>query len=435
MAIADCFLYSPTTTAVTDIPLNATQPVSGLLAAVRFAAMRGVQIPPQEEDFSADPVELFFDLAFVFAFSRLVYLLVHQPDWTGVGEFALLFPLIWLPWTQFTWSANAVPGNNRKVRIAFLVGTVACVPMAASVTTAFDDGGLSFAISVGVILSLGLLTMIAGVGSDSAAYASIVRYSIPNVIAVGALIAGALFERDVRIVCWVVAILIVLYGTIRAGDNEWLIRPGHFAERHGLILIVALGEVIVAIGLPVVAALEEGEGVPGSVLTALIASGAFACLLWWAYFDRVNPALEHRHEAHRDPQDRGLYARDVYTYGHLPIIAGIVLIAAALEEITLHPSDSLDVAFRWMLYGGLILYFGGVAVSVWRAFRVIAKERAVGLVVLLVPVLVAGTISGLALLIITNVLLLAVLVAEQIRIEGRPSPAGEAASVTSSSDR
>lgn len=397
--------------------------------------MRGVIVPPQEEDFTADPVELFFDLAFVFAFSRLVYLLVHHPDWAGVGEFALLFSLIWLPWTQFTWSANAVPGNNRKVRVAFLVGTVATVPMAASVTTALDDGGLTFAISLGVILSLGLVTMIAGLESDSAVYSAIVRYSIPNVVAVGVLIVGAFFERDVRIVFWVVAILIVVYGTIRAGDNEWLVRPQHFAERHGLILIVALGEVIVAIGLPVVRTLEEGDGVPGSALAALIASGAFAGMLWWAYFDRVNPALEHRHEIHQDPQHRGLYARDVYTYGHLPIIAGIVLIAAALEEITHHPSETLGIAFRWMLYSGLVLYLGGVALSVWRAFRVIARERVVGFVLLLVPTALAGTMSGLALLIITNVLLLGVLIAEQIRIEGRPSAAAAAASVTSSPDR
>jgi len=259
-----------------------------------------------------------------------------------------------------------------------------------------------------------------------------VRYSIPNIVAVGVLIAGAFFERDVRIVFWIGAFLIVVYGTIRAGDNEWLVRPQHFAERHGLILIVALGEVIVAIGLPVVEALEAGDGVAGSALAALIASGAFACLLWWAYFDRVNPALEHRHEVHADPQHRGRYARDIYTYCHLPIIAGIVLIAAALEEITLHPSESLGVAFRWMLYSGLVLYLGGVALSVWRAFRVIARERVIGLVVLVVPTALAGSLSGLALLVITNVLLLGVLITEHLRIEGRPSAADPIAPASAS---
>ena len=172
--------------------------------------MKGIVVPPQEDDFTADPVELFFDLAYVFAFSRLVYLLVHEPNWTGVGEFALLFWLIWLPWTQFTWSANAVSGNNRKVRVAFLIGTVASVPMAASVTTAFGDGGLSFAIPLAVILSLGLVTMIVGLERDSEVVSSVVSYSIPNIIAVVVLITGALFDREIRIPVWIAAIAIVV---------------------------------------------------------------------------------------------------------------------------------------------------------------------------------------------------------------------------------
>jgi low temperature requirement protein LtrA len=382
--------------------------------------MKGVLVPPREEDFTADPVELFFDLAFVFAFSRLVYLLVHQPDWSGVGEFALLFTLIWLPWTQFTWSANAVSGNNRRVRLAFLIGTVASVPMAASVTTALGDGGLTFAVPLGVILALGLVTMIAGLERGSAVYSSIVRYSIPNVVAVVVLIGGAFFDREIRIVVWIVAIAIVVFGTIRAGDNEWLVRPGHFAERHGLILIVALGEVIVAVGIPVVGALEEGKGLPGRTLAALVAAGSFACLLWWAYFDRVNPALEHRHEGH-DAHGRGRFARDVYTYGHLPVAAGVILIAAAVEEITLHPKDTLPTEFRWMLFAGLVLYFGGVAVSVWRAFHVVARERIAGLAVMLIPTLLAGEMTGLTLLIVSDVLILGMLAFEHVRIEGLPT--------------
>ena len=109
--------------------------------------MRGLTIPERDEDFTADPVELFFDLAFVYAFSRLVAHLVHHPDWTGAWEAALLFGILWLPWSWFTWSANAVPGNQRTVRAVFLVATAVTVPMAASVETAFDSGGATFAVS------------------------------------------------------------------------------------------------------------------------------------------------------------------------------------------------------------------------------------------------------------------------------------------------
>ena len=335
--------------------------------------------------------------------------------------------MIWLPWTQFTWSANAVSGNNRAVRVAFLIGTIASIPMAASVTTAFEGGGLSFAIPLAVILSLGLVTLVVGLDSTTEEYSSVITYSIPNIIAVVALIGGAFFDREVRIVIWIAAIAVVIAGTIKAGSGEWLVRPGHFAERHGLILIVALGEVIVAVAIPVVASLEEGDGIPGRTMIALIASGAFACLLWWAYFDRASPALEHRHDG-LEAVERGRFARDVYTYGHIPIIGGVILLAAALEEITLHPKDVLPIEFRWMFFAGLVMFFGGVGLTIWRSFRVIARERLVALAVMLVPVLLAGSFDGLTLLVITDVLILLVLVSEHIRIEGISARAAEAVS-------
>lgn len=381
--------------------------------------MKGVDLPPAEEDFSADPVELFFDLAFVFAFSRLVHHLIHHPDWTGVGEFALMMVMIWLPWTQFTWSANAIAGNARPIRILFLVGTVASVPMAASVTTAFDDGGATFAIPLGIILTLGLATMLVGLPGGHPVRPSIVRYSIPNLVAVVIMVVGAFLDREPRIAAWALAMACVLGGTLRAGRDAWLVRPGHFAERHGLIIIVALGEVIVAMSAPLVGELENGDGLPSQTLIAMIAAGVFACLLWWAYFDRVNRALEHRH-AEQTRTEIGRFARDVYTYWHLPVVAGVILIAAALEEITLHPKDALDTPYRWMFVGGMALFCGGVALAVWRSFRVVAKERLAAAAALALAVLVAGSVDAVVLLLVVDAVLLVALVVEHVRIEGRP---------------
>ena len=97
--------------------------------------MKGIDLPEKTEDFTADPVELFFDLAFVFAFSQLVSRLVYDPDWSGVGETALLFWLIWLPWSQFTWAANAVSGNGRPVRVFFLIATAASIGDSSAIIT------------------------------------------------------------------------------------------------------------------------------------------------------------------------------------------------------------------------------------------------------------------------------------------------------------
>ncbi len=346
--------------------------------------MRGIEVPARTEDFTADPVELFFDLAYVFAFSQLVSVLIDDPTWAGVGEVALLFGLLWLPWQQLTWSANAVSGNGRAVRLVFLGATAASVPMAAATSSALESGGLLFALCLAVIMGLGFWIQALGVDDGGERRATVVRWVVPNVVGIGVLVAGALVHGDARIALWLVTVAIVVGAMVRAGRGEWLIRSGHMAERHGLIVIVALGEVIVAIGLPVVEALEGDEGISGLTVVALVASGAFAALLWWSYFDRPGPALEHRGGEVESDRDRGRYVRDVYTAAHAPLVAGVILSAAALEEIALHPGDPVDLSFRLMLAGGLTLGVVGVAIAVWRAFRAVARERLVAVAVIAV---------------------------------------------------
>ena len=246
--------------------------------------MRGLNIPELDEDFTADPVELFFDLAFVFAFSQLVAHLVHHPTWTGAWEAALLFAILWLPWSWFTWSANAVPGNQRAVRAVFLVATAVTVPMAASVQTAFGSGGTTFAIAGAVIMTMSIALQLLALDNDSEFYQAAMRLSAPIVLALALLVVGGLVEGDLRVAAWFGMVLVTLAGTAAAGSSEWIVRPGHFAERHGLILIIALGEVIVAIGISVVGGFDGGSGMTGPIRLGLMAAGAFAGLLWWGYF-------------------------------------------------------------------------------------------------------------------------------------------------------
>jgi low temperature requirement protein LtrA len=379
--------------------------------------MKGIEVPERTEDFTADPVELFFDLAYVFAFSQLVGRLVDEPDWTGVGRAALLFGLMWLPWQQLTWAANAVSGNGRAVRLIFLVATAASVPMAAATSTALAAGGPVFAVTLGVIMALGFLTQALSVDRGSTFHRAVVRWVTPNAIALIVLVAGAFVDGRGRIVLWLLSLAIVLGAMIAAGRGDWIIRSGHFAERHGLIVIIALGEVVVAIGVPVVQALEAGEGLPGTTVVALVASGVFAGLLWWGYFDRAGPALEHRAERIDGDAERGRFVRDVYTWAHAPIVAGIILAAAALEEITVHPSDDVDLAFRTMLLGGLALGAFGIAAAVWRAFRTIARERIAAAVAVALVLLLGGSVNGTVLLVTVNLFIAATLAVEHARIE------------------
>ncbi len=320
--------------------------------------MKGIQTPPRTEDFTADPVELFFDLAYVFAFSQLVAHLVHNPTWEGVGEATLLFLLMWLPWSQFTWAANRVSGNGRTVRVIFLVGTAVSVPMAASVSTAFDAGGLLFSVTQASIVALGLATLALGFERGSAEIGTFVQWAWPSVLALVVILAGGVVEDGARVVMWILGVLIINAAMVLAG------------------------------------------------------------LLWWSYFDRYSPALEYRGERLTDPQQEGRYMRDVYTWAHAPIVAGIILLASALEEIALHPADGVSGAFRLMFWGGLALFAFGAVVSIWRAFRMIPPERLAALAVLGLLLAVGGSWKGVYLIIAVDAVVFLGLVVEQIRVEG-----------------
>lgn len=381
--------------------------------------MRGVMVPEPDEDFTADPVELFFDLSYVFAFAQLVFFLAHHPTWADAGRTLLLFSLIWLTWTQFTWSANAVPGNQRPVRLWFLAATVAAVPMGASVSGAWGPGGLPFVLSQVVILSMGLLTMIVGLPRDSATRPAIIRYAIPNAIAMVVLLVGVAFDGGARVAVWALALLPVGYAMFRAGDeNEgnWIVRSGHFAERHGLILIVALGEVVVASGLGVADLIgelgDELTAVPTASYLSLGAAALLAALLWFSYFDRAQHLFEHRAEE-TEGAAKGRFARDVWSLWHLPIVAGVITVAAALEEVTLHPTDPLPLEFRLLFAGGLVLFLGGTLGAVRRAAGILVTERVIGVALLVALVLVLDGVDGIVVAVLVDALLLGLLLTEE----------------------
>jgi low temperature requirement protein LtrA len=236
------------------------------------------------------------------------------------------------------------------------------------------------------------------------------------------LVVGSFFDGSTRLGLWIGTVAIVLWAMVKAADSEWMVRSGHFAERHGLIIIIALGEVIVAIGIPVVAALEKDGSLDLATISALLASGAFAGLLWWAYFDRPSPGLEFA-GSKVEPRAAGQYVRDVYTWAHAPIVAGIILAAAALEEIALHPRDSVPLEFRVMMATGLFLFLTGVFLAVWRAFRAQARERLVGAIVIAGIVFVGASLEGLTLLTLVVVVIFAVLIIEHRRIQRLDLPA------------
>jgi low temperature requirement protein LtrA len=365
---------------------------------------------------TADPVELFFDLAFVFAAARLVGFLHHELTATSVAQALVLLSLLWWAWSQFTWSANAVGNGGRGIRAVFLLATVATVPIGASIDHAFDATGAVFATSWAVLLLAGSAVYVIGVWHDEAQRRAVVCYelrTLPGALLV--LVGAAVTDPTGRLVLWALGFLgLVVAAALVGGDGFEGLVASHFAERYGLIVIVALGETVVALGIGVAESL--GESLDAGTLGVLVSGGALACLLWWSYFDRIAPTAEH-HLATADGAVKGRMARDLYTYLHLPIFAGIVLVAVALEEIVVHPADPLDVAMRGVLAAGLGLFLGGFVLADLRASRTLERERTVALLLLVVGVL-AAPLSGLGLLVAVDVALLLALV-----VEDRLSPA------------
>lgn len=381
--------------------------------------MRGLVVPDVEEDFTADQVELYFDLAFVFAFAQIVAFLHHEHTLVSIAQSTLLFVMIWLAWSQFTWSANALSSSARITRLLMLVATVATIPMGASVQTAFEGGGLTFVGSMVTIFVMALAAMATSAPDIGDLRQSVITYATPTLLSLAVFLVGGFVDGRARVVAWVAACLIFVYSLIRAGGAEWIVRPGHFAERHGLILIVALGEVIVAIGLPVVDRLVGGAANLGlTTVLALVLSGILAGLFWWSYFDRFGPALEHRTGELTARLERGRLARDAYTVCHLFIVGGVILAAAGLEEVTLHPDEPLDAVWRWVLFIGLASFLLGIAVAVYRSYRVIARERIIAVVILAVLLPVVAGINGLWVLALVDVVMVGMVITEHLRIEG-----------------
>lgn len=378
--------------------------------------MKNVPIPDREDDFTADPVELFFDLSFVFAFSRLVFHLVHNPTLVGLGEFALLLALIWMAWSNFTWSVNAVAGNSRFVRLVFVLATAINLPMGVSLRAPFDEGSVVFAVTVSAILAIPVLTGTALL-NDKQAQSSSRRYLLLSLVGIVLVLAGGLSSGALQTGLWIAALVWLVLNTIDASHGDWIMRPGHFAERHGLIVIVALGEVIVAIGAPAAANLSEGGGFNWPLVGAMAAAGLLAGLLWWSYFDRPQPALEHFHEGLEDSAGRTRFARDIYTYNHFFIVGAILVSAAAVEEIMLHPSAPLPEAYRWMLFAGIAGYLLGIVIAIARTFSNLALERLVAVAALAAITISMGSVDGLWILVAVDALLFVMLVIEHFRVE------------------
>jgi low temperature requirement protein LtrA len=326
------------------------------------------------------PLELFFDLVFVFALTQVTLLMSEHPTWEGLGQGMLVLIALWWAWSGYAWLTNYIAADEGLERMLMFAVMGAFLIAALAVPQAFSDDALLFAIAYAAARWLHIF-IFAEANDDVDTGQAIVRLARTALPAPLMLIAAALLGGTAQAVIWIVALAIDLAGPFVFGVRGFRVSPIHFTERFGLIVIIALGESIVAIGAGL-----EGQIDAGVVVAAGLGL-IVACGLWWAYFDWFALDAERRLRSARG-DSRAFLARDVYAYLHFPMIAGIVLIALGVKKTIGDVGEPLKTAPAVALFGGIAMYYAGHVGVRFRNTRTLYRGRliAVGVAVALIPV-------------------------------------------------
>jgi low temperature requirement protein LtrA len=296
------------------------------------------------------PLELFFDLVFVFAITQVTGFLADSPTWGGLLRGLLLLGALWWAWASYAWLTNTLNPEEGAVRLAVFGAMAAMLIVSLATPNAFGTDGVAFGVAYFIVRALHLvLYAIAGRG-DRDLLRAVVRIVPTATIGPTLLLVAGFLEGVPQLVTWGAALAVDYLGVLVGHMRGWRVSPEHFVERHGLVMIIALGESIVAIGFG-----AAGLPLDAGLIAAALLGIAVVASLWWSYFDWVAFFAQAR-LAEAKGAERAALARDLYSYLHLPMVAGIVLFALGLET-TLHDVDaSLELVPALGLCGGVALY-------------------------------------------------------------------------------
>jgi low temperature requirement protein LtrA len=352
-------------------------------------------------------LELFFDLVFVFTVTQLTTVVEHDPHPAGILRGGLELGVVWWMYGGYAWLTNAVPPRSVSVRLLVLLGMAAFLGVALAIPSAFDAGGLVFGLSYLLVnvVHLGLFTRAGGPTTPMA----VARLAPFNLVSAGLLLGAAFVTGWADWAAWSIAVGLQWVTPYLSSIGGFRISAAHFAERHGLIVLIALGESLLAVAI----------GTSTRPLTAarLLAAGlglALAAVMWWLYFDGDDEAAADA-LARTPEQERPWAALRVYGYAFLPLLGGVVLVAAALKAAFVSPGRAVPLPDAVLLAGGAALYL--VALSRVRVVLGLPRPwpRALTAVVALVTV-PAGVLASAEVQLLALVGLLVVLVIVERRL-------------------
>jgi low temperature requirement protein LtrA len=300
------------------------------------------------------PLELFFDLVFVFAMTQVSGFLASNLTWVGVVRGAGLLAVLWWAWVTYSWLTNAIPAEEAlPARIVLLAAMAAMLVVALAVPDAFGDDGVLFGLAYFVVRALHVVLY--ALATDPGTRDAILRLAPGFLLGPLLLVPAGFLDGSIQAVVWVAAIALDYGVPLVRGVSGFEIRPSHFVERYRLILIIALGESVVAIGVGV----DAGDlALTPTVVAAALSGILLVFALWWLYFDYVVLAAERRLVS-ATGAERAALARDSYSYLHLPMVAGIVFVALGIEQTIAHVGEPLALVPAVALGGGGALYLIG----------------------------------------------------------------------------
>jgi low temperature requirement protein LtrA len=358
------------------------------------------------EEATVTPLELFFDLVFVLALTQCTALMAADPTWEGLAKGLLVLGVLWWSWVGYAWLTSVVDPEEDAVRLVIFAAMAALLVAGLCVPEAFDDAALTFACAYAVVRVAHIALFMLASRDDPLFRTSVVGLAIGTATGVGLLIGASFADGALQGGLWALALALDMGEPYFFGADGWKLVAHHFSERHGLIVIIALGESIVAVGVGADAKVDLGI-----VVGAVVGTGV-AAALWWLYFDIVALVAARRLARADTGRVQNEMARDSYSYVHFPMVAGIVLVALGMKKTLGHVEDPLKLVPATAVLGGTAMYLLAHVAFRFRHIRTLNTRR-LGLSVLLVAFIpVAVEIPALATISVLAVALALLIVVE-----------------------
>ncbi|HKY26255.1 MAG TPA: low temperature requirement protein A [Gaiella sp.] len=363
----------------------------------------------RREEERVTPLELFFDLVFVLAFTQCTALMAADPDWAGVVRGLFVLTVLWWTWAGYAWLTSVVDPEEGAVRIAIFAAMAAMLVAALAVPGSFDDDALAFACAYAIVRIAHIGLFLIASREERLLRRSVTGLALSTAIGIGLLTAASAADGVLQAGLWALAIALDMGLPFLFWAEGWQLFPAHFAERHGLILIIALGESIVAIGIGSEAVVDL------SVIVAATLGVAIAAGLWWIYFDVTVWVAERRLSRMPAGREQNEVARDAYSYLHLAMVAGIVLLALGMKKTLEEPAHALKAVPAVALVGGVATYLLAIVAFRWRLLHTLGRVRPITAIVLLALVPLALELPAYATVALVVVVLWALIVFEVFR--------------------